>query len=114
MWRQIKEEQKVRRQSRRESFQDDLELFKERMPDVEVKALTSFQFRFIFPEVKIDIYPSNRRYHNITTQERGGYGDLFNLLERETRKQPRKIGEASAPHFPQADPNDPNFEDPPW
>ena len=44
-----------------------------------VKYLTDHQWRI---NDTIDIYPTNRRYHNLKTQERGDYQDMHKFLAR--------------------------------
>lgn len=50
---------------------------------LEVKALQFTQFRISGGDKILDIYPVNRKYHNIKTNKRGNYGYLPKCLERE-------------------------------
>jgi len=70
-----------RRTARREA--DTVEIEKMKAAGMDVRQITEYQFRFWD---FLDVYPTNRRWHNIKTGKRGGYGDICNLIEKHTPK----------------------------
>lgn len=45
----------------------------------EIREFTSYQFRI---EGVLDVYPVNRRWHDIKKNKRGGYEDIFAFVQR--------------------------------
>lgn len=56
--------------------------------DFERKEVTPYQHRFSHPEVGefCDLYPTNQRYHNIITGERGTYKTAQGYLKIQLEK----------------------------
>jgi hypothetical protein len=53
--------------------------------DYEVQRLTQYQYRI---NGVIDIYPVNKRWHDLRNQERGSYGELIQFVQ--SRLNPTK------------------------
>ena len=66
MWKDHKKEVELMRKKRRAQFRDTISEFQKL--GFEVKEVTPFQFRF---NDAVDIYPSNKLYHNLKTNVRG-------------------------------------------
>jgi hypothetical protein len=67
--------------AKQEKFWNDM---KRRLEEnYEVQYLTDYQWRI---NGTIDIYPTNRRYHNLKTQERGDYRDMHSFLRKQFAK----------------------------
>lgn len=45
-----------------------------------IEKITDFQYRI---DGKIDIYPTNKKYHNLISHSRGGYKNLLKTVEIE-------------------------------
>ena len=66
MWKDHKKEVDIMRQKRRGQFRETIKEFRDMGFDV--KEVTPFQFRF---NDSVDVYPSNKRYHDLTKGVRG-------------------------------------------
>jgi hypothetical protein len=66
MWKDHKKEVDLMRKKRRAQFHDTVREFQKL--GFEVKEMTPFCFRF---NDSVDIYPSNKRYHDLTKNVRG-------------------------------------------
>jgi DNA-binding ferritin-like protein (Dps family) len=74
MWKAHKREVNIMRKKRSSQFRDIIKEFREL--GFEVKELNQFQFRF---NGIIDIYPSNKRFHDLKNNIRGDIrGKNFN------------------------------------
>jgi hypothetical protein len=77
MWAEHNEAMKKMRNKRRDKFFETIKEF-ERL-GFEIRRLTPFQYRI---NECLDIYPSNKRYHDLKTGQRGdirgiSYGDFL-------------------------------------
>lgn len=82
LWRDVREEQRRHKERNRNSFLKELDMI-----GLDYKKLTDYQFRFMLLDNIIDIYPSNKKYHNITSQSRGRYTSLYRFLTFHVRHQ---------------------------
>lgn len=71
MWKNHSDEIKQMKKRRCFKFRSIIKELREL--GFEVKEVTSFQFRI---NEMIDIYPSNRKYHNLITRKRGDIRDI--------------------------------------
>lgn len=65
-WRDHKEDMENMRRRRRDQFAKVIKEFRDL--GFEVEKISPYQFRF---NDSIDIYPSNKKYHNLKTKVRG-------------------------------------------
>lgn len=75
LWRDVHKEQRRHKERNRNSFLKELDMI-----GLDYKRLTNYQYRFSLPNNVIDIYPTNKKYHNITDQTRGRYTSLCKFL----------------------------------
>lgn len=72
-WKAVREEARLKRANRRESQYGDLIDLEDMGYDVRVVNEEGYQFRI---NGIIDIYPTNKKYHNLQSKRRGVYKDL--------------------------------------
>jgi DNA-binding ferritin-like protein (Dps family) len=78
-WKEHEDEMNKMRSRRRYQFREIVREF--RKMGFDVKEVSQFQYRF---NDAIDIYPSNKRYHDLTKNVRGDIrGKSFNQFLRE-------------------------------
>jgi hypothetical protein len=73
MWRDVKDEQRKYKQNNRDLFLSILDEIKD---SHEVIQLTEYQYRI---DGKLDIYPSNRKWHVLATGKRGQYRNISDI-----------------------------------
>ena len=75
------EEKERIRKARDERYGRNLAWLK-KVKGYEVKEVTPYQFRFLAEGVSfMDLYPTNQRYHNLITGERGRYKTAQGFLD---------------------------------
>lgn len=80
MWREYEQAQRERRAARLPiRTQEILDL---RGDNFDVRPLTEFQFRV---DGRLDLYPTHRRYHDITSGHRGTYHNAYAVAVRYCR-----------------------------
>lgn len=79
--REWKEYFRQKKQERRES--ETLQIKELEAVGIQVRQISEYQFRFWG---HLDIYPTNKRWHDIKTSKRGGYSELYSLLEKRAPK----------------------------
>ena len=77
LWKDYKEAQQDRRAKRLPIRTEQILSLRSR--GLQVKQLTPYQFRI---NASVDVWPIHNRYHNLNTNERGGYKDIFQLCQK--------------------------------
>lgn len=76
-WKIIKEDQRKQRQSNREHFIDQLGYVGK--IGFEVEPISEYQFRI---NDVLDIFPSNRKFHDLKNNKRGRYNDFLKFVQK--------------------------------